>query len=903
MKIALQLWPRVFVLSGIYMASTRLTRFGIFAFCILPLWAGLLLQAQAPLMADRIALVDMDSEIQLEWRIDSAGRALRSGLPGVAESIYRSVLAQSGDLPEERIASLRVSLARALIGQRRYVAARAQLDSVPDAFHDAPHALYLALAIYGDGGERIDTDAFRAALEKVSRPKQSAQLSPQDLPWLALLQGLAAEQDGDSDKAAAAYGRALERAQRPMLRSHLESLIMRLKLLAAPADEGLAAELRSKINRFEGEAAVYPYVREYAVVLYSLGRVGEAVGAIERELENISAGYAVGEREQLRLLKGIILGADSESGRASLKELIRSGRNREAMGIALQLLARTPDQDADLLDFLKVMITRTEPHPLLGQMYYLRSQLAMKDPDMMAIAESDARILLEQFPGLSEITNVYRLLAYAALERKPPQYRAAADFLIQLRDQSKDTKELVELNRLIGDCYFLNRDFANAVDFYSAARSRELASNRDGDLFLRLILAQVRTGMIDPALRLIDEADFSGSINLADRWRAEWNVAQALQAQGELARALQRVRQLLEDSSPSTVPAALDIRLRWLETYLSLEAKETEGLADRVAKLLARLDSMPPAEVGGVDALTPAEARLLQTELLLLQGNVLMRAGDANAGMGVLTELRQAYADTAAAQRSYLIEAAYHGLVGDFLAAQTTLTTLAQTYPESPLAPQALFEAALYCERRGAEFYPQAVVLHNDLAERYASDPLFYFARLKQGNLLRSMNDFAGAQILYENLINGYPAHQLRYVAELSRADCMLALAGNESTALADVVVILERLLDLPNLPLDFQAEAAHKWAFALIKAESIPEAKEVLSLSVSRFLLDGNQAAQLGAAGRYWVARSMLALGDILEKENALVEARRVYRKLIAYNLPGRHIAISRADRLLDVE
>ena len=312
---------------------------------------------------------------------------------------------------------------------------------------------------------------------------------------------------------------------------------------------------------------------------------------------------------------------------------------------------------------------------------------------------------------------------------------------------------------------------------------------------------------------------------------------------------------------------------------------------------------MPPQQEGAGDALTPREARLLKTEILLLQGSVYMREGDANAGMDVLTQLRDEYGETTAALRSYLIEAAYHGLIGDFVSAQATMTKLAEIYPEDPLAPQALFEAALYCERRGAEFYPQAVVLHNDLATQYATDPLFYYARLKQGNLLRSMNNFAGAQIVYENLINGFPAHEMRYIAELSRADCMLALAGNDFGDLADVAVILGRLLDLPNLPLDFQAEAAQKWAFALIKSGSNEKAKEVLWLSADRFIGDGEKAVALGAAGRYWLARSMLQLGEIFEKQDNLAEARKVYRQVIAYNLPGRHIAISRVDQILELE
>jgi hypothetical protein len=898
----------VVVISYKFMSFNRFTYFRPLALLCLSLFYWGALPAQAPLTVDRFAAADLGGEIKFEWRMESAARALQSGLSGVAETIYRSLLEQSAHLSSSELTSLKIGLAKALIEQGRFVAARAQLDSVPQAFQKGQYQLYFALSIYGEGEGQIDSEAFLAAFEKAS----TEGLKAEDLPWFAMLEGLAAELDGQAELATAAYQRARELTDQALLRSHFEGLIMRQNLLASPADGALVAELRVKIDQLEGQAAAYPFVREYAVGLYGLGRIGEAIGAIDRELENTSAGYDPEEREQLRLLKGIILGAHSETGRAALKTLILNGQNREALGIALQLLARVPDQDADLLSFLKVVLSRAEPHLLKGEMYYLRSQLAIKMAQqastearagLMALAESDARTLLDQFPGLSQITNVYRLLAYAALERQPAQYRAAADFLIQMRDQSREEQDLTEVNRLIGDCYFLNQDFANAVDFYSAARSREVDSSREGELFLRLISAQVRAGLIEQASQLIDEANASNSIAQADRWRAEWNIAQAWQASGELDIALQRVRLLLENASPSTVPASLDIRLRWLESYLSLQAEELEGLANRVALLLARLDSMPPQQESGVDALTPEETRLLKTEILLLQGSAFMREDGANAGMDVLTQLRDEYGESTAALRSYLIEAAYHGLVGDFVSAQATMTKLAEIYPESPLAPQALFEAALYCERRGAEFYPQAIVLHNDLATRYASDPLFYFARLKQGNLLRSMNNFAGAQIVYENLINGFPAHEMRYIAELSRADCMLALAGNDFDGLADVVVILERLLDLPNLPLDFQAEAAQKWAFALIKGGSIEKAKEVLWLSADRFIGDGEKASTLGASGRYWLARSMLQLGEIFEKQNNLVEARKVYRQVIAYNLPGRHIAISRVDQTLELE
>ena len=137
--------------------------------------------------------------------------------------------------------------------------------------------------------------------------------------------------------ASAAYQRALELTDQPMLRSHFEGLIMRQKLMVSSADEALVAELRVKIDQLDGQAARILSFKNTQWVLWSVGRIGEAIGAIDRELDNTSAGYVSEEREQLGLLKGIILGANSETGRVALKTLILNGRSRETMGIALTI--------------------------------------------------------------------------------------------------------------------------------------------------------------------------------------------------------------------------------------------------------------------------------------------------------------------------------------------------------------------------------------------------------------------------------------------------------------------------------------------------------------------------------------------------------------------------------------
>lgn len=863
------------------------------ALCALGLLTGASsLWAQAPLLDDHV-VPHASERVVLQWKVDAAGRAMGAGLAGLAEELYRGVLATPG-YPASEVAELRVRLAASLIAQRRFVAARPVLDEVAEADRDDSYYLYRAVSAYGNG-KNVDQDEFRESLNRVSADR----LDRLDRPWFHLLQGLQAELAGQTEHVAPAFKKAQSAAVSEAQRAFFDSLVLRESILKTPANDELAAEIRGHLERLEGDAAAYPYAREYAIVLYNLGRGEEAIRAIDKELANTRAGYASREREQLLLLKGIILGADSLSGRAALRELVRNGNNREVMGVALQLLARAKSalESAELSDFLNEMIASPQVHPLLGQMYYIRSQLALARGET-AVAEADARFLLEQFPGLNQIANVYRLLAYAALQRAPAQYRAAADFLIQLRDQTEEDPEArQELNRWIGDCYFLNKDYANAVDFYQAARFRGVGADRDGELFLRLITAEVRAGQIELALQHIDEADFSGSIRISDRWRAEWNVAQALQASGRLEEALKRVRLLLEDSSSGSVPAALDLRLRWLEARLALMAGEADGVLKRVDALLARIDSIPE---GTLDS---AEARLLKTEMLLLKADILIRSGDANSGMEVLNGLRIGFAQSSAAERSYLTEANYHASIGDFEAAQTTLFKLASSYQESVLAPQALFEAALYCERRGPDYFAEAVRVHNDLVGRYPADPLFFSARLKQGDLLRQMNDFAGAQIIYENLINSFPEHPRRYVAELSRADCMLALAKEDGGQLKDVALALERLIDLPNLPIDFQAEVGYKWGFALMQRDAADEALEVFALISSQFLLDVENAPRLGATGRYWMSRALLDMGTLLEAGDEPAEARRIYRKMVAYNLPGRNLAQSRADALQVVE
>lgn len=858
-------------------------------FCVSGLSVAFL-QGQVPLPNPQANELEADQKLVFEWKIDAADRLLKSGLAGLAGDLYRDLLQMPGLGPLE-VTDLQLQLAKSLIAQRQFMTARALLERISAEYRTDAYYLYLAVSAYGNG-RKVDSALLTSSLGQVD----DSALAPEDVPWFHLLEGLAAELFGQPKAVIDAFERAREAALSETQRAFLDGLILREELLRAPTDESLIKSTYNRWKRVSGTAAAYPFVRQYAIILYNQGRVEEAIETINQELATVGSGYENRQREQLLLLKGVLYGVDTLSGRDTLRALLREGKNREVMATALQLLAsvNSPSGQAELAEFLNILIAGEEPHPLLGQLYYLRSQLALERGET-ATAEEDAKLLLEQFPGLNKITNVYRLLAYAALQKEPPQYRAAADFLIQMRDLSEVMADRQMINQLIGDCYFLNGDYLNAVDFYQSARGKSEDPDRDRALFLRLVTAAVKSGQIDLASKHIDETVFEASIPIADQWQAEWNVALALQADGQLDAALARVRSLLAGTHDRSVPTALDLRLRWLEVRLTMLLGESKEVKSRLDVLFNRIESIPEG------ALEQSELERLRTELLLLKANFLINTGESAAGIELLKLLRTDFAESSAAEQSYLAEASYYASIGDFKAAQETLLSLATIYESSSMAPQALYEAGIYSERLGPDQFARAVRILDDLTERFPDHSLYFFARLKQGDLLRQMNDFAAAQIIYENLIHSFPEHSRRYLAELSRAECMLALAKEDQAQLQNAALELERLIDMPNLPVDFQVEIGFKWGFALQQSGEQKKAQEALALISGRFLLDDD--TQLGATGRYWMSRVLLELGKYLEEKGDFAAARRIYKKIVAYNLPGRNLAQSRATRLLVIE
>jgi hypothetical protein len=102
----------------------------------------------------------------------------------------------------------------------------------------------------------------------------------------------------------------------------------------------------------------------------------------------------------------------------------------------------------------------------------------------------------------------------------------------------------------------------------------------------------------------------------------------------------------------------------------------------------------------------------------------------------------------------------------------------------------------------------------------------------------------------------------------------------------------LERLLDLPDLPNEFQLEVRYKLAFILSQLEQFDVANNVI-LSIINDYIDSNSLAEnFSSIESYWIARSLFLLCDHLNSENQIEESKKIYRMIIAYNLPGFQLA-----------
>jgi cellulose synthase operon protein C len=809
----------------------------------------------------------------------NARRALEAGLVSIAVSEFKALIEQA-DLPAAARNRLALDLCSALLvdGQPEE-ASRSLLRYVGP--QTGPVRLRRALVAFAM--RRLDE--ARATLAALKT--EDFEGEEQDLAWWHHARGLIADEARDFRQASEHYQRALDASTNELQRGWFTLAAERAKLSAGGATEASVTSLRQTLDRSPGRATGYAATSQLAIALNSLGRRSEAITLLQQQLPLLPRAETQ-VQDEWRLLLGMIASASDATGRSTLRALIAAGSDRDKQRAALRALlesaATAPRQD-ELRGWLDEWVSLPQRHPILEELLYVRSRLALlsKNEALAVQAERDAIRILDEFPGSR--LSVPALEQLCALAWRGGFYRNAASHAARARAELSPGPQRARLAVVVAEAYYRGRDFRNAADAYQSALTEAVADTATGGLVFQWVLSLLEAEALDEAQMALAQFGADTRLDPVNRWQAEWNLARALRIAGRVPDALRRVSALLTKSTDdAALPAELRARMAWLEMRLFYDVGDFVAAVSR-AEFLAGVGEGVPEPLRSEIA---SNATLLKAQALFAQ----REASGRTAALDVLRRLRTDHPRSAAAVYSFLVEADHEAAQGHPVEAQKLLRRLADEYRESEYAPYALFQAALHAERRGApEHYNEAYRILEEMIRAYPDSPLVFHARLRQGNLLRLLNDFGGARTLYQDLVNRYRFEQTPDVfsAHLALADCY---AADESAGTDSAAAIYERLLAQPAAPLDLRVEAGCKLGLGLQARKNFDRARAVWWQLANEFLVEPTRAARLGANGRYWVARALVSLARLLEDQGRPREAGAIYQMVIDHGLPGVNLA-----------
>jgi cellulose synthase operon protein C len=812
----------------------------------------------------------------------AAQRAQELGFPSAAVLLYQEMLQQTVENREQ----VSLALVTALLDDGRIAEAKEVLNNFIGL--KGPEWKLRAGLVAAQSGE------FAEAGEAVSS------LVAEDLPsadrgWYYFLLGVLADVAGDPSGGRAQFEKAETLATSTMARARFVLARQQARLRMGSVDETLAEEARKNMERLQGRRAGYGFARSYATMLDLLGRKSEAVAVLQKQLLFLPT-EEKNERDDFQLLLGLIAGPQDGPGRVALINLLTDGSDPLKQRSALFILSRALKNTSDasfLRRELDRLLATDSVHPILEELLLVRAQMGLAARNYQQ-AEMDARSLLEKFPGSQHKTEAYGILTGSAWEQL--RYRAAADQATKAREELSTTQlsqVRAELGVLIAEAWFRARDFPNAADAYTAVLREVPSGVATGDLMFQRVLSDINAGRLDLALQQLDLMADDVRFDIVNRWRAEWNLARALQNDGQTAQAYQRVNMLLDAKAANVLnlPAELRARMIWLEAKLSLQA----GQPDQTIKLVDALaQSLPPDIPENL-------SREVSSSGALLKAEASFKLGDKEVAIELLQKIRTEYPRSDAAIYSIIIEAGYYADQDQTAEAQRLYTKLADDFPDNlTYAPYALYQAALQAERRGQDInLEEANNKIEELVTRYAGSPLVFYARLKQGDLFRKLNQFPQAQQAYETLVNNYQNHDDVILAQLALAECHNAQSINDINHADRAIALFEQLRDRVDAPVDVRVEAGFNLGYLMFRRGQPDRAEETWWRDVvTAFLLDEKLAVDLGSKGRYWMTRTLLELGALYELQAKLEQARGAWSLIISTGLPGSALAKDRLSR-----
>jgi tetratricopeptide (TPR) repeat protein len=841
------------------------------------------LNAPVPLASAPAAM----SPGEASMAVVSAGSAQALGFPSTAVTLYRSLLAAPG----ADTGRLTLLLASALLDDGDVAGAGHALDSYPGSRGSAWHLREGLVDAHLGRAEQARAELAATHVDDLGAPEKG---------WFYFLEGMLADAGGEQARAAGFYGQASSSAVSDLQRARFVLAEEQVRLRSGGVTEDQLSADKKNADKFQGQKIGYGFTREYAIALNAMGRRTQAIEVLQAALRMLP-GSERSEADHFRLMAGLIAGPASGIGRLELFELLASGTDPDQQRIALELLIRgspSGPSRVELAERLDGLISGTPAHPILESLLLCRAQLGLAEArlgvtesaSLYARAEDDANALLERFPGSPLKAHAYAVLAGSAWDQR--RYRTAAGYGSKAGAELPAGPVRAQFGVLVAEAWFRAGDFQNAADAYAAALRAPPAGVPAGRLMFQEIQSEIEAGALDTAVSSLDELVRDRGFDSEDRWEAEWNLARSLEVHGRTSAAYDRVNRLMAGAPSEGLRPDLRARMAWLQARLSFDAKrpeETLRLVDSLSALTRGLSPELGNDIAGTGALLRAQANF--------------ELGRDDAAEETLRRLRADLPTSDAAVYSYIVEADRFAQQDKVIDAERLLTKLADDFPASPYAPYALYQAALQAERLGTDAnLKEAYKFLEDLVTnpRYASSDLIFPARMRQGDLLRELNQFPQAQQVYELLVNNPAPSQTEdtILAQLALAECHNAQSANSPAHADSARRIFQDLVDRVDASPDVRVEAGYNLGVILSRTDRAKAQAVWWDDVVDAFLVRPGGPSGLGPKGRWWLARTLVDVGDLFEQEGRLEEAKHAWELVIETRLPGEALARQRLAR-----
>ncbi len=799
-------------------------------------------------------------KIELEKEITEASRsALEAGMPSLAKAIIEGNFQRIPDLNKSKIVN--EVYVDALISLGEYQQAQVSIKHLKDI--SPANTIRRAIIMCGLGNEEL----AKAGLETIEEKSIPESL----ISWYYLAKGYTFFESGNSAKAIEEFTKAKKFSKSSLASADADIAIHIARLSSASGNkqdlQKLADDLKGKVLTFIGTPEGFQYAKQYASVLFRLGRENEAVDIINQQLE-ISLAPEI-DKEELNIISAAMTKNPTKQ-LAILSDVLRKTTSAEVVELAIELISanrqiKSADIDKLLSDVFDNISIKTKDRIIIE-----RAKRAIKSKDRQK-ATTFAQRIVDEFPNSKYKADALRILAWAAWENNPPQYRLAATNLSELASLQDNQSQKNEFLYLAATCYFMDKDYATAASIFEQVA--EKIPNKQGAVLNRIVDAYLAQNNEQLALRFLDKAYKNKTINEEEIWNAEWKIISYYEKANLTEKALDRIDTAI--SASTNFSSLLKVRMMWLRAIIS----ETSKNYARTVKYCNDILTLPNKE-----ELKQQILKEIMANTMLLKASCLEKMGgkkNLQESESTYEKLRKEFPNTEAVPVSYLYQARTNAQMKLFDKAYKLCIALSENSHNAQFKYPALCDAAEYLKKMATDSsYTEALKVLENLCAEFPNDARNFYARLWQAEILRLINSFADANKLYNEITNKFEKHPEVYLAWLGLGDSILAQYPRPT----DAIPIFERLYSLPNVPISAKAEAAFKWSFALRKSNRVSEANEVAWLTSTALLKNTN----INSISKYWIGRNLYAMAESLEESESTRDAISAYKLIIQYKLPS---------------